>query len=112
MVAVIPSSGWSGSSRSSSSSSARFESRVPQDLPQMPIRIAKVAGVDSPGPVMCLVCERRPGRLGLGKHSIDLGPARDCLADAELASLRWAELDAGILRQLRAGVEGEQQTAL
>src|ERR1700729_2884281 len=111
MGAVIPSSGWSGSSRSSSSS-ARFKPRVPQDLPQMPIWIAKVAGVDSPGPVMCLVCERRPGCLGLGKYSVDLGPARDCLADAELTGLRWAELDTGILRQLRAGVEGEQQTAL
>jgi hypothetical protein len=64
----------------------------------MPIWIAKVAGIDSPRAVMRRSGERGPGRLRLGEHGIDLGRAGDCLSNAELTGLRWAEFDRGILR--------------
>jgi len=64
---------------------------VPEYLPQVSVGIAEVTGVDPPGTVVRLVCERRSGGLGLGEHGVDLGSVPDRLADAELAGLRRTE---------------------
>jgi hypothetical protein len=55
------------------------------------------------------VSERGSGGLGLGEQSVDLGFAGDCVSDAELAGLWWTERDPGVLRQLGAGVERQEQ---
>jgi hypothetical protein len=62
---------------------------VVEDLPEVSVGIAKVAGVDPPWTVVRPVGERGTGGLGLGEQGVDLGFACDRVSDAELAGLRW-----------------------
>lgn len=54
---------------------------------------------------VCLIGKRGSRCLGLGKHSVDLRRACNRVSDTELAGLRWAERDIGVLGKLRAGVK-------
>src|SRR5665213_2542395 len=87
------------------------ESWVVEDLPEVSVEIAKVAGVDPPWTVVRSVGERGSGVLGLGEQRVDLGLARDRVSDAELACLRRTERNLGVLRELGARVERQHQPA-
>src|SRR5262245_32855456 len=72
----------------------------------MSIRIAEVAGVDAPGPVVnfgywCSRC------LGFGKQRVDLFPSCYYMAETELTAPRRPGRDARVLGEFRARVEGE-----
>src|ERR1700728_13303 len=84
---------------------------VVENLPEVPVGIAKVAGVDPPGTVVRLVGERGSSGLGLGEQGVDLGLARDRVPDTDLAALRRTERDLRVLRQLGPGVETQDQSA-
>lgn len=49
--------------------------RVPDDLPEVPVRVSEVAGVDTPRTVVRLIGDGRPGCLCSGEQGIDLSPA-------------------------------------
>src|SRR5581483_5622016 len=93
------------------SGSVGCPTRVPDDLPEMPVRIAEVAGVDAPGSVMGRRHDRAGGS-GLPESPVDFGAARDQLAEAELADLRRAGGYRRVLGELGTRVEGEQKPVL
>ena len=58
------------------------------------------------------VCERRPGRSGLGEYPVDIFLVLDDLPDAELSRLGGAKRDVGVLCQFGARVESEYEAAV
>jgi len=79
---------------------------IVDDFPKMSIRVAEVAGVDAPGPVVNFGywC---PGCLGFGKQRVDLLPSCYCMAETELTAPRRPGWDARVFGEFRARVEGE-----
>src|SRR6266542_6051432 len=88
-----------------------FARRVPDDLPEVSVGVAEVAGVDPPRAIVGLAREGRAGFFGLGQQRIHLGSVLDELSDAELARLRWSEGNVGVLGEFAAGVEREHEVA-
>src|SRR5688500_10635099 len=97
-----PATAWSGSGRASSSarragagnmlteadlgrvlsrSIRREESRIPDDLPDMPVRILEITGIASIERVLRLLENGCAGFARLLHHLIDLAFARDVVAD-------------------------------
>src|SRR5262249_49867788 len=89
---------------------SRDSAGVPDDLPEMAVEIAEVAGIDPPRPLVRRgdACARG---LGLREKLVDLGAAADELAEAELAALRSLDGKLRVLRQVAAPVEAEEQPA-
>src|SRR5204862_5531790 len=85
--------------------------RVPDDLPEVSVRIAEVPRVDPPGTLVRLVGQRRAGSFGLGEQPVDL-LAADEVPDAELTRAGGAEPGVGVLLQVLAAVDGEREPAL
>src|SRR6266516_3927317 len=85
---------------------------VPDDLPEMPVGIAEVPGVDAPGTFVRLVGQGCPGLLGPSKQCVDLCSARDEVADAELTRGGRAEREVRVLEQFRPRVKSEGYAAL
>jgi EmrB/QacA subfamily drug resistance transporter len=86
--------------------------RVPHDLPEMAVGVAEVPGVNAPGPVVWLVSQRGARLLGPAQQCVHICLTCHGVADAEFASLRWAQRDVRVLRQLRARVQGQDKSAL
>src|SRR5262249_40892733 len=82
-----------------------LEPWVPQHLPQVPVEVAEVAGVDAPWTIVGPVGERRAGVLGAGEQCLDLRPIGNRVADAELAAVRLTDGNVGVLRELGTRVE-------
>src|SRR5205823_748122 len=88
-----------------------FGRRVPDDLPEVSVGVAEVAGVDPPRAIVGSSRESRAGLFGLGQQRIDLGSALDELSDAELARLRWSEGNVGVFGEFAARIEREHEAA-
>src|SRR6266576_216083 len=88
-----------------------FGRRVPNDLPEVSVGVAEVAGVDPPRAIVGSPSEGRAGLFGLGQHRMDLALALDELSDAELARLRWPEGNVGVLGEFAARIEREHEAA-
>src|SRR5439155_26970543 len=85
--------------------------RVPDDLPEVSVGVAEVAGVDPPRAIVGSPRESRASSFGLGQQHIDLGAALDELSDAELARLRWPDGNVGIFGEFAARIEREHEAA-
>src|SRR5436190_15125011 len=84
---------------------------IPDDLPEVSVGVAEVAGVDAPGAVM----GRRHDRAGgssLFENPVDVGAARDQLTEAEFSALRWAGGYCRVLGEFTTRLEGEDEPAL
>src|SRR5262249_29722375 len=90
---------------------SRDSAGVPDDLPEMAVGVAEVAGIDPPGPVVRRRDARARGR-GSRKNLVDLGAAPNELAEAELPALSAADGKLCVLREVAASVEAEEQAAL
>src|SRR5438046_7099906 len=84
---------------------------IPDDLPEVSVGVAEVAGVDSPGAVMGRRHDRAGGS-GLFENPVDVGAARDQLTEAEFSTLRWAGGYCRVLGEFATRVEGEEEPAL
>jgi hypothetical protein len=78
----------------------------------MSVGVAEVARVDAPGAVVRLVGNGGAGCLGLREERVNVGSAPDDVAEAELAALRRPLRDPGLLGELAARVESENQAAV
>src|SRR5690242_3983932 len=58
--------------------------RVPDDLPDMAVRVVEIAGIAAERAVARRVGDCRPGSRGLRHDRIDLFPRTDVVAEAEL----------------------------
>src|SRR5438105_14868996 len=95
-----------------SSGGFAVEPGVPNDLPEVSVEVAEVAGVDAPRAVVRRACACRAGRLGLGEERVYVCPACHEMADAELARLRRPERHIRVLGQLQARAEAEEKSAV
>src|SRR5262249_33875360 len=84
--------------------------RVPDDLPEVAVGIAEVAGIDPPRSLVWR-CDARTGRLRFRKELVDIGATPDELAKAELAALRTPDGNRCILREVAARVEAEEEAS-
>ena len=78
----------------------------------MAVRVAEIAGVDPPRPVVWLVCECCAGRFGSAEQPVDVRLVLDDVSDAELSCLGFAERDVGVLCQLGARVESQDKAVI
>ena len=78
----------------------------------MSVRVAEVAGVDPPRPVVRLVRESCAGRFGSAEQSVDVRLVLDDVSDAELSCPRCADRDVGVLCQLGARVESQDEAVI
>jgi hypothetical protein len=81
------------------------------DLPKMPVRIAKISRVNTPGSVMGLVGDRRACCLCLREDFIDVGTIGHNLAQAKGAALRRWFFDLRVLSEFGPRVEGKHHSA-
>src|SRR5687767_8202593 len=81
--------------------------RVPHDLPEVTIRILKIAGVPTPERILCRFDYDRARVLRLLHHGIHLFPGGNVLADRELCSGRGACMNASVARDALARPERE-----
>src|SRR5438445_6231476 len=87
------------------------ETGVPDDLPEMPVGIAEVPGVDPPRTFVRLFghcCARSPS---LREQPVHIVPARHQVPDAELTRHRLSELEVRVLRELHPWVESERDSS-
>lgn len=78
---------------------------LPDDLPEVSVRIAEVARVDPPGPLVRRRHDRACGRGPL-ENEVDFVAARHQLTEAELPALRRADGQRRVLCQLATRVQG------
>src|SRR5437763_9083368 len=84
---------------------------IPDDLPEVSVGVAEVAGVDAPGAVMGRRHDRAGGS-GLFENPVDVAAARDQLTEAEVSALRWAVGYCRVLGEFATRVEAEDEPAL
>jgi hypothetical protein len=75
----------------------------------MTVGITEVPGVDLPGTVMRLIRQRCAGRLCALEQGVDVSFGTNDVADAEPARCRRLDRDVRILRQLRSGIQSQEQ---
>src|SRR6266568_2880739 len=81
---------------------------VVDDLPEVSVGVAEVAGVDAPGAVV-RAGHGGAGLLGLQEEGVDIGAVCEQMSEAELAALCRSGRDLRVLGELAARVEGEDQ---
>src|SRR5262245_17314691 len=86
--------------------------RIPRDLPDMAVRILEVAGVSSPEGLRRGLGDDCTGAPRLRHDRVDFGSGRYVLRQRELGRARRSPLEAGVVRDARAGPERESHAAL
>src|SRR5690606_28502954 len=89
---------WCGTTRRPSSGGRR-PVRIPDDFPQVPVRILEVAGVAAPERVGGRLDDPRPGAGRPSHHGVDIRARPDVVPEAETCRRRF--------RDGQTGVEGE-----
>src|SRR5579862_1653339 len=89
----------------------RDSAGIPDDFPEMAVRVSEISGVDSPRAVMRFR-GRRARSFGLAEELVDLCSGADELPETELAALLWPEVDFSVFGEVAACVEAEDQAAL
>src|SRR5262249_37584631 len=81
--------------------------RVPNDLPQVPVGILEIAMIAAPKRILTGLDDPRPGLPGRLHHFVDLIFAVYKVADAEFGGARWRGIDLGIKSKVITGENGE-----
>src|SRR5512133_279776 len=76
----------------------------------MTVGITKVPGVDPPGTVMRLIRQRCARRFCALEQGVDVSFGTNDVADTESARCRRLDRDVRSLRQLRSGIQRQEQT--
>ena len=86
--------------------------RIPDHLPQMPVRVLEVSGVDAERAIVGRSCDARACRLGGSQERVNVLSAGHQLTNAERATDGRPRRDSRVLRKLTARIHRQDQTAL
>src|SRR2546430_10570640 len=84
---------------------------IPDDLPEVTVRIAEVTGVDAPGSI-ARWGDGRARSFGLLEQPVNLVAAPYQLGEAEPTAPPRVNVDLCVLGQVCAGIQAENQTTV